>query len=268
MESYVESAPRPELAGVVRTVWVQRTGPTAYPQRHLPTGGVELHAPLGGRPWLLGPLTRPRTESIPAGTTVVGVRFWPGAAPPLPAAAEDLVDQRVSVPDTWSRGETDPGRVLALLQAGLLREFRRAGRPDPLVRTAVLALMPWRPVSVGPLAAALGLSVSQLRRRCLHTVGLSPKVLQRTLRLQGFLALAQAGAAPSAAGLAADLGYADQAHLNRECVRLTGLTPKELLGTAERCVCGHDHAASYGPLLAMRDSFKTAPPSRLVGWWA
>jgi hypothetical protein len=39
MESYVERPPLPGLARVVRTVWIQRTGETAYVQRHLPTGG-------------------------------------------------------------------------------------------------------------------------------------------------------------------------------------------------------------------------------------
>lgn len=48
MESYVERQPLPGLAGVVRTVWIQRTGGVAYVQRHLPTGGVEMHFPIGG----------------------------------------------------------------------------------------------------------------------------------------------------------------------------------------------------------------------------
>jgi hypothetical protein len=90
---------------------------------------------------------------------------------------------------------------------------------------------------------------------------MSPKVLQRTLRFQGFLALAQAGATASGrrgadgmAGLAIDAGYADQAHLSRECLRLTGVTPTQLLGgDIERCMCGHDHSASYRPFLATRD---------------
>jgi AraC-like DNA-binding protein len=55
------------------------------------------------------------------------------------------------------------------------------------------------------------------------------------------------------AGLAIDAGYADQAHLTRECRRLTGLTPRELLGgSIDRCGCGHDHSASYEPFLASR----------------
>ena len=54
MESYVERPPWPELAGVVRTVWIQRTGEAPYVQRHLPTGGVEIHFPIGGHPQLVG----------------------------------------------------------------------------------------------------------------------------------------------------------------------------------------------------------------------
>lgn len=270
MESYVERLPWPELAGLVRAVWIQRTGDVAYVQRHLPTGGVEIHFPIGGRPQLLGPLTGPEVEVIPAHTTIVGVRFQPGTAPKLPAVLDDLVDQRLSLADLWG-GSVDrlaevmaraatPERALAALQAHLRQEFRPAVRVDPLVREAVQALMPWHPVNIDTLATRLALSASQLRRRCLHAVGISPKVLQRTLRFQGFLALAQAGATASGrrgadgmAGLAVDVGYADQAHLSRECLRLTSLTPRQLLGgSIDRCACGHEHSASYRPFLASR----------------
>ncbi|WP_109508763.1 helix-turn-helix domain-containing protein [Nocardioides speluncae] len=271
MESYVERPPLPQLAGVVRTVWTQRTGDAPYLQRHLPTGGIEIHFPIGGEPWLLGPLTGPVLELMPPHTTLVGVRFHPGAAPPLPAALDDLVDQRLSLTDLWRRtterlvdamaAAGTPERALMFLQAHLVEEYRAANRPDPLVGAAVLALMPWHPVNIDTLATHLALSTSQLRRRCLHAVGMSPKALQRTLRFQGFLALAQAGAtatgrpgADGVAGLAVDTGYADQAHLSRECLRLTGLTPRKLLGgDLDRCSCGHDHVASYQPFLATRN---------------
>jgi len=268
--SYVEHPPLPGLAGVVRTVWIQRTGDAAYVQRHLPTGGVEIHFPIGGRPQLVGPLTRPEVEVIPTHTTVVGVRFHPGTAPPLPTVLDDLVDQRLGLAELW-RSSADrlvdamaragsPEAALVYLQGHLLQEFRSTVRADPLVSEAVQALMPWHPINIDTLATHLALSASQLRRRCLHAVGMSPKVLQRTLRFQGFLALAQAGAiatgrrgADGMAGLAIDAGYADQAHLSRECLRLTGLTPSQLLGgDLDRCMCGHDHSASYKPFLATR----------------
>ncbi|MER6793209.1 helix-turn-helix domain-containing protein [Amycolatopsis mediterranei] len=257
---YVERLPVPALAGHVRTVWVQRAGDAPYVQRHLPTGGIELHFPIGGRPRLLGPLTAARLEIIPPRTTLVGVRFRPGAAPPLPVPLDDLVDlvdQHVDLADDRLAEAVatagSPERALEVVQARL-----PVKAVDPLVNEAVRRLMPWHPVDIDTLAGHLALSPSQLRRRCLQAVGVSPKVLQRTLRFQGFLALAQAGAG-SPAGLAADTGYADQAHLSRECLRLTGLTPRALLGgSVEECACGHDHSASYLPFL--RDSFKNSPP--------
>lgn len=269
MESYVERPPVACLAELVRTVWIQRTGATPYLQRHLPTGGVEIHFPIGGNPQLVGPLTGPKVEIIPARTTVVGVRFQPGAAPALPTTLDDLVDERLGLAQLWGgsvdrlveamAGAGTPERALMILQTHLVGEFRRV-RVDPLVGEAVQALMPWQPVDVDSLAAHLALSASQLRRRCLQAVGLGPKVLQRTLRFQGFLALAQAGAVASGrrggdgmAGPAVDVGYADQAHLSRECLRLTGLTPRRLLGgTLDRCACGHEHSASYRPFLSTR----------------
>lgn len=277
MESYVERPPVPGLAGVVRTVWIQRTGEAAYVQRHLPTGGVEIHFPIGGHPQLLGPLTGAQIEVIPARTTIVGARFHPGTGPPLPTVLDDLVDQRLRLTELWGASverlveamalAATPEGALVLLQAHLLRELRRAAHVDPLVSEAVKALLPWHPVNIDALAGHLALSASQLRRRCLHAVGVTPKVLQRTLRFQGFLALAQAGAtatgrggADGTAGLAIDAGYADQAHLGRECLRLTGLTPRQLLGgSVDRCACGHDHSASYRPFLATR----SRPPLRV-----
>lgn len=267
--SYVELAPSPALARVVRTVWIHRTGDVPYQQRHLPTGGVELRVPLGGQARLAGPLTSHRLEVLPPRTTIVGVRFLPGAAPPLPVTLDELVDLDVELGALWGSAAhrlaevmAEAGsaeRAVAVLEAFLVRRFLTAGPADRVIREAVSVLMPWRAVDVGAAASHVSLSVSQLRRRSLQAVGLSPKVLQRTLRFQGFLALAQAGATPTGRGadgivsLAVDAGYADQAHATRECLRLTGLTPRQLLhGDLERCACDHDHSASYRPFLSGR----------------
>ena len=123
MESYVERPPLPGLAGVVRTVWIQCTGEAAYVQRHLPTGGVEIHFPIGGHPQLVGPLTGPEIEVIPAHTTIVGVRFQPGTAPPLPTVLDDLVDQRLGLAELW-RSSADR----------LVEAMARAGTPERALR--------------------------------------------------------------------------------------------------------------------------------------
>jgi AraC-like DNA-binding protein len=263
-QTYVERLPLPVLAGRVRTVWVQTTGPVPYLQRNLPTGGVELHCPIGGMPRLVGPLTGPGVDLLPAGTTIVGVRFWPGAASSVVGLpVDELLDLTVPLDDLWCAGATriaelladapGPAAALDALQHHLAHRQERTDRPDPLVMEAVRRLMPWEPVEVGTLTTQLSISTSQLRRRFLTAVGVGPKVLQRTLRFQGYLALAQAAEEFRVADLAAEVGYADHAHLSRECLRLTGVTPRELLGgRTDQCGCGHDHSASYLPFLAGR----------------
>ena len=257
---YDERLPLPVLAARVRTVWVQQTGPEPVLQRNQPTGGVELQCPVGGLPRLVGPLTRAKAEILPPGLTIVGARFWPGAAAPLLGVpADELVDQILPFGDVQGESSdlaarladaSGPDTALQVLQLDLVRQQARALPPDPLVAEAVRRLMPWRPTGISQLTEDLAISESQLRRRFLAGVGLAPNTLQRTLRFQGYLALAQAA---THSDLAAEVGYADQAHLGRECLRLTGQTPRELLGDAvDRCGCGHDHAASYGPFLAAR----------------
>jgi transcriptional regulator GlxA family with amidase domain len=105
----------------------------------------------------------------------------------------------------------------------------------------VVALAAGRPVDVG-------LGERQLRRRVERAVGYGPATLVRVLRFQRFLGLAEAdGGQSTLARLASDAGYADQAHLARECRRLSGLPPSELL------------ASGAGAAGERSDWFKAAP---------
>ena len=263
-QGYDERLPFPTLAALIRTVWIQHTGSRPVVQRNLPAGGVELHCPIGGTPRLVGPLTRAKMEILPAHLTIVGARFWPGAASPLLGVpADELVDQSVPFDEVCGAASglaarlmhaSGPDTALQVLQFDLVRRQTGAPPPDALVAEAVRRLMPWQPTGIGLLTGELSISESQLRRRFLAEVGIGPKTLQRTLRFQGYLALAQSATRGSrVSDLAAEAGYADHAHLSRECLRLTGVTPRELLGDAiDACGHGHDHAASYEPFLAAR----------------
>lgn len=70
----------------------------------------------------------------------------------------------------------------------------------------------------------LAVGERRLRRRFVQAVGYGPATYLRVSRFQRAVALAPH--LPTLAGLAAAAGYADQAHLSRDCRALTGLTPR------------------------------------------
>jgi AraC-like DNA-binding protein len=78
------------------------------------------------------------------------------------------------------------------------------------------------------LARQLSSSPRQLHRLCTKTIGYGPKLLQRVLRVQRALILAQDDDNGRLAAVAAGAGYADQAHMTREIRGLCGTTPGRL----------------------------------------
>jgi AraC-like DNA-binding protein len=269
-QSHVERPPIAALRDVVSVAWIQQVTDAAEPyvQRHVPNGAIEVRCMVGSEPEVVGPLSAPLMEVFAPGTTIVGVRLVPGAAPSVTGLpASELVGLVLDAEQLWGRsavalGEAvgaaaSPQESLAAMQQHVLDGVRAGDGPDPLVSEAVRRLMPWRERDVTSLAASLNISETQLRRRCRTAVGVAPKVLHRMLRFQGFLALVQhaiaQGRSPledGLAALAARAGYADQPHLTRECVRLTGVSPRVFLEqTQQICACGHDHSASFAPML-------------------
>jgi AraC-like DNA-binding protein len=254
-----ERPPLPALAGLVSVTWVQHVPPGAAPYLHrsIPTGGAEIVCRPGSSLSIVGPSTRPRVETLEPGGTVVGVRLRPGAAGALLGVpASELLDATLDGAELWGSAAEAVTSVAAIQD--LLLD--RAGTEvEPLVAEAVRRLMPGRTTDLRPLWSALGVPERTFRRRCRAAIGFGPKTLHRMLRFQGFLARVQyllaQGRSPRAAGLArlaADGGYADQAHLTRECLRLTGVPPRVFLADVTRsCGRGHDHAASFAPLLAV-----------------
>jgi AraC-like DNA-binding protein len=264
LETFRERRPLAALADHVTCVWVQQVEPGSSPYTHrtVPNGSAELICVIGDTPRIVGPQVGPTQQVLAAGTTAVGVRLRPGAAPAalgLPAAA--LVGYNVSADEVWGASAValaeslatarSPLQAAARLESEVLKRLRTGPNLDGLAAEIVRRLVADDVSAVGSLASALVVSERQFRRRCAAAIGLSPKVLQRMLRFQRFLALADKLERPSAhlAHLGAEAGYADQPHLTRESVRLDGRTPRALLLEAERhCKCGHDHTASYAPL--------------------
>jgi AraC-like DNA-binding protein len=264
-QSYRERPPALEVARHLTCAWVQRVAPGAAPYEHhtVPNASVELACELGSVPRVIGPQAGPLVQVNAPGSVVVGVRFRPGAAPPvLGLPASELVDRVVGLDELWGEPGvrlaeelsecSSPAEAASLLERTVLERAHVGTGPDPLVSEAVRRLLPDRAGDVASLSSSLYISERQLRRRCLAEVGFAPKVVHRILRFQRFLALAHArglGAA-DVAELAAETGYADQPHLSRESLRLSGKSPRALLDHADRNCRGlHDHSPSFMPLL-------------------
>jgi transcriptional regulator GlxA family with amidase domain len=87
-------------------------------------------------------------------------------------------------------------------------------------------------VRVDQVAAVGGLSVRSLQRLFAGYVGLSPKAVLARYRLQDAAAAIDAGEVDDLAGLAASLGWFDQAHFSRDFRAVTGTTPSAYLRRA------------------------------------
>jgi AraC-like DNA-binding protein len=263
-----EWLPQPALAPFVSCVWVQRVeaGSDTYLHRTAPDGSVELVCQAGQPLKVVGPQTGPRAELLPAGARVVGLRFRPGAAPAvLGLPASELAALTVDADELWGAparaigervaGSTSVQAVVSALETAVVSRLAQARQPDGLVAELVRRVYAGSADSIAALASSLHVSERQLRRRCEAAIGLGPKELQRIVRFQRFLVLAERHCDPSAtlASLALQAGYADQSHLSRESVRLAGSPPRELLlAAAEHCHGVHDHAVSHRQLLHPR----------------
>lgn len=86
-------------------------------------------------------------------------------------------------------------------------------------------------IRVATIAGQIGCSRKHLAARFADQVGIGPKAVARIVRFEHTARLARNVDGVDWAGLAAECGYADQAHLVREFRELSGSTPTALLQT-------------------------------------
>lgn len=240
---YREFEPSLSLRDHLACYWRVEVGSVEPGHLHqvIPDGCVGLVASrrAGGAAWMT--LQGPRLDAlwvpITAGDSFWGVRFWPdtgGAILGRPARVLFGVLERASE----LLGPTAERLARALAACDTERQARECWEealeplivtsppPDPAVRAAVLAIVAARgSAPIGDLAAAVNLSPRQLQRRFSAAVGLSPKQFARVRRLREALLHLVEESDLTWSAVAAELGFADQAHLIREFNALAGLPP-------------------------------------------
>jgi AraC-like DNA-binding protein len=270
--------PAGPLRPFVQLLWLSDAPPGPTPrERVLPTGAMHVvirlsDAPLrvvgaDGREVALGPgivggargAYYVRDVSQPSRS--IGAQLFPGACLPLlgvPAA--ELADRHVDLAALWG-GAVDELRARLLeapttaaafdvFEAALARRLPRVRGIDPIVAHAVSRFDAQQPVAA--VVDETGYSHRAFLTRFRAAVGLSPKRYGRVRRMHR--ALAGMATSRSWAEIAADAGYADQAHLVRELRELAGVTPTQLRRAAAPGTGLH---VPIEPSGSDSDSFKT-----------
>lgn len=240
---YREHPPGPMLAPLVECFWTSSLRPphtTPAPGRVLPDGCMDILFDFIAeqRPGvtLIGTMTRPQVVAPAPRVELLGVRFHAGGLPVfLSCDASELTNaSQEAAPLARLRqrlGDAPPARRIGLLRAWL--ESHLTAPPDPYVQHCVARIESSRgQFRAAWLERSTGLSARQLERKFLRHVGLPPKTFARVVRFRHALAAASAPRPPAWAGIAAELGYADQPHLVREFKSFAGLTPTEYRGVA------------------------------------
>lgn len=235
--------PAPELAGFVHHYWSVRWDlqtPFFADTLPHPTGRIELEEHHGvWRAQVIGVRTGRFAKRHTGVGQFFGVQFRAAALQPLLRAREPmaaLTDRALPVArvlgesaDAWASAVRVAPTIeaqVALTEAFLLA--RLPSMPSEVARTRDLmeTIAADRSLRrVEQVAALVGVDHRSLQRRFRRFVGVHPKwVIQRYRLLE---AVAQLGAAnrPSLAALAISLGYADQAHFQRDFRIVTGRTP-------------------------------------------
>lgn len=232
---FARMPPPAEASGLVSWFWI--------PQWDLPDG-VETRQPILGYPaanlavepdgvTLWGSTTRASERVLTGSGWAVGALLRPAALSRLASSPSALVDTFAAL----DAGEMHAAVVAAmpdvnaatLVVASWL--VRRAGPPSAEGRLAndMADLLMTHPgiLRVEDAAEQLRVSVRTLQRLAHRTVGLSPAAMIRRRRLQEAAQRVREDAGVLLADVAAELGYADQAHLANDFRTVLGFTPSE-----------------------------------------
>jgi AraC-like DNA-binding protein len=242
-------APSPELAGLVRRYWM--------PIWSLPDGRCSVQRVLQypvcllvvARDYalLVGPATGLSTRELTGSGWALGTMLQPAAGTLVTGGSVDAMTDR-AVPLADASG-VDGAAVVRAIHDAVGDDPDDRDRQHAAVAVVEAALAALLPVDeegalvnavveyvegdsevhrVGQVCEKFAIGERSLQRLTARRIGLSPKWLIQRRRLHEAAERLAGEEHPDLAAVAADLGYADQAHFGRDFRAVTGLTPRQL----------------------------------------
>jgi AraC-like DNA-binding protein len=233
-------APPPALRRLVEQHWVVswELGQRSFTQEILPHPSLNLVVEANGA-FVWGVPTRRGTRVLTGRGWAIGTKLRPGAFTALTGiAASSITNDRIAVEEAFGSEQrlplvSSPERVIASVHALLAPA---AGVEDPDFDLVVEVIERMRELSpharVDEIARLHGLSARHLQRLFRRYVGVSPKWVLKRLRIHDAVASLSGGQPSSAARLALDLGYYDQAHFIRDFRLVVGRSPAQYVAEA------------------------------------
>jgi AraC-like DNA-binding protein len=240
-------APGASIASAVAAMFVyecERDGPGVLiprPESHLVVrfgpsarSGLDVHA-FGSRQTV-------HRKLLESGQRTVTARLQLGAPyAVLGVPASAMAGRIVALEDLWGSAATrqlcarladarDTLEAAAILESAIAERLATADGHHPSAQLALAAADRLTSANVNVVADDLGVSERHLRRVFRETVGVSPKAFAKLARFHRALGAAHDDAQASWAGIAAAVGYYDQAHLIAEFRAIAGVTPRALVG--------------------------------------
>jgi len=256
--NYQTFEPSKDLSSLVKCYWTLESPKEETPEKQtiVPDGCMEMIFHYGDlykqytdnrsivqpRCFVIGQLTQP-LEIEPTGETgIFSVRFHPeGFLPFATVPIKEMENKAVTLEKLFGKdGQEIEQKLLNtistserinLIETFLLSRLADTETIDRIIKSTVETILTANgQLSVDELSRQTNINRRQLERKFSSIIGLSPKQLSKTIRLQATLKMLLNKKFTSLTALAYEGEYYDQAHFIKDFREFTGMTPKEFYG--------------------------------------
>jgi len=258
--NYTTFEPHHELTTLIKCYWTLESPKEETPEKQtiVPDGCVEMIFHYGDlykqytekgnsiiqpKCFVIGQLTRPLEIQATGETGIFAVRFHPnGFLPFTTIPIKEMENTAVSVNKIFGKdgqeieqkiiNASSTSERIKLIEIFLLNRLTDSRTVDRIVKSTVETILTANgQLSVNELSEQININRRQLVRKFSSAIGLSPKQLSKTIRLQATLKMLLSKQFTSLTALAYENEYYDQAHFIKDFKELTGYTPKEFYGS-------------------------------------